>query len=163
LFDQFTNFKSGNRVSTKNPPVIPLLATLPTILSVIQFESHSAIHLLKKRGRIGETCVRKTGEARLFRCNQCDDMFYSLRDLENHTQETHGGYKCHLCKMAFTQRSNLQRHALKHVDFRPFECNLCGRAYYRKNHLMKHMQRIRPLCPLNKNIPVILTIQFAHT
>ncbi|KAM3181451.1 hypothetical protein ACTXT7_014361 [Hymenolepis weldensis] len=145
-----------NPIPTTSLSIFPSMSTLPTMLSATQFESHSVTSSPKKRRRLGGTCIRKTGEARQFRCNQCDDMFYSLRDLENHTQETHGGYKCHLCKMAFTQRSNLQRHALKHVDFRPFECNLCGRAYYRKDHLMRHMQRTHPLHPVEKNIQVKL-------
>ncbi|KAM3173368.1 hypothetical protein ACTXT7_012641 [Hymenolepis weldensis] len=137
-------------------PLFQLTTTLPTMSSTIQLESHSVTPSPKKRKRLGVTSVRKTNDFRQFRCNQCDDIFNSLRNLESHTQETHGGYKCHLCKMPFTQRSNLQRHALKHVDFKPFECNLCERAYYRKDHLMRHMQKAHPFQPVEENIRVKL-------
>ncbi|VDL48662.1 unnamed protein product [Hymenolepis diminuta] len=145
-----------NLFSSTCRPLFQLTTTLPTMSSAIQLESHSVTPSPKKRRRLEVTSVRKTDEFRQFRCNQCDDIFNSLRNLESHTQETHGGYKCHLCKMPFTQRSNLQRHALKHVDFKPFECNLCEKAYYRKDHLMRHMQKAHPFQPVEENIRVKL-------
>ncbi|KAM3181250.1 hypothetical protein ACTXT7_014738 [Hymenolepis weldensis] len=137
-------------------PLYQSAATLPTVLSNMQFEPHSISPPLKKRRRVVGTSVRKLCDVRQFRCNQCDGIFSSLRDLECHTLDVHGGFKCHLCKKPFTQRSNLQRHALKHVDFKPFECILCEKAYYRKDHLMRHMQKTHPFHLVEENIRVKL-------
>nr|CDS26433.1 zinc finger protein [Hymenolepis microstoma] len=140
-------------------PSLPLnhsASTLPTMVTPIQFESHSAAPSPKRRRRVGETSIRKSCELRQFRCNQCDGLFNSLRDLECHTLAVHCGFRCHLCKKPFTQRSNLQRHALKHVDFKPFECVLCEKAYYRKDHLTRHMQKTHPFHPVGEGIRVKL-------
>lgn len=90
---------------------------------------------------------RSTGSRanRRFTCNLCPALqFGSLLELEHHTQRTHGKYECHYCHAKFTQRSNLQRHALRHVGFKPFCCRLCERAYFRKDHLMRHMASQHP-------------------
>ncbi len=79
---------------------------------------------------------------------------------------THGSYRCHVCQAKFTQRSNLQRHALKHVGFKPFECRVCGKAYFRKDHLMRHMEVGHPGYAPRENINVYLTssesLDFLH-
>ncbi|VDO08503.1 unnamed protein product [Rodentolepis nana] len=137
-------------------PLFQPIATNSTMSSGIRFGPYSVASSPVKQRRVGETLVPKPYGYRQYRCNQCDYIFDSIRNLELHTLETHGGYKCHLCKKPFTQRSNLQRHALKHVDFKPFECILCGKAYYRKDHLMRHMQKMHPLHPAEENIQVKL-------
>ncbi|VDO00422.1 unnamed protein product [Rodentolepis nana] len=131
-------------------------STPPAISTAIKFESSSSATTPKRRREVSGTPVRKSCEVRQFRCNQCDGLFNSLRDLECHTLVVHSGFRCHLCKKSFTQRSNLQRHALKHVDFKPFECILCEKAYYRKDHLMRHMQKTHPFHPVGEGIRVKL-------
>nr|CDS26434.1 zinc finger protein [Hymenolepis microstoma] len=137
-------------------PLFQPTAINSTMSSSIQFQPYSVASSPKKQRRFGGTLVQKPFGVRQFRCNQCDCIFGSLRNLDCHTHETHGGYKCHLCKKPFTQRSNLQRHALKHVDFKPFECSLCKKAYYRKDHLMRHMQKTHPYHPADESIQVKL-------
>ncbi|THD25922.1 Zinc finger protein [Fasciola hepatica] len=101
--------------------------------------------------------VRRPSSNRRFPCNQCREEFPSLHTLEEHTMCQHGTYRCHICKAQFTQRSNLQRHALKHVGFKPFECRVCSKAYYRKDHLMRHMEMGHPGYTPRENITVHLT------
>ncbi|CAL8080574.1 unnamed protein product [Calicophoron daubneyi] len=101
--------------------------------------------------------VRRPNSNRRFPCNQCREEFPSLHTLEEHTMFRHGTYRCHICKAQFTQRSNLQRHALKHVGFKPFECRVCSKAYYRKDHLMRHMEMGHPGFIPRENITVHLT------
>lgn len=101
--------------------------------------------------------VRRPSSSRRFPCNQCREEFPSLHTLEEHTMCQHGTYRCHICKAQFTQRSNLQRHALKHVGFKPFECRVCSKAYYRKDHLMRHMEMGHPGYTPRENITVHLT------
>ncbi|VDP91984.1 unnamed protein product [Echinostoma caproni] len=101
--------------------------------------------------------ARRPSSNRRFPCNQCREEFPSLHTLEEHTMCQHGTYRCHICKAQFTQRSNLQRHALKHVGFKPFECRVCSKAYYRKDHLMRHMEMGHPGYTPRENITVHLT------
>ncbi|TNN20240.1 Zinc finger protein [Schistosoma japonicum] len=116
-----------------------------------------------RRGRIGNgltgrfTTIRRPSTNRRFPCNQCKEEFPSLHTLEQHTLSQHGTYRCHICQAQFTQRSNLQRHALKHVGFKPFECRVCSKAYYRKDHLMRHMEMGHPGFTPRDNITVHLT------
>ncbi|PAA86165.1 hypothetical protein BOX15_Mlig001153g3 [Macrostomum lignano] len=81
---------------------------------------------------------------RTFPCNQCGIVFQSLAGLSKHTFTTHKVYKCTFCAASFTQRSNLQRHSLKHVGFKPFECRCCRKSYYRKDHLVRHIEVTHP-------------------
>ncbi|CAH8855453.1 unnamed protein product [Trichobilharzia szidati] len=111
--------------------------------------------LIGPNGRL--TNVRRTSSNRRFPCNQCKEEFPSLHTLEQHTLGQHGTYRCHICRAQFTQRSNLQRHALKHVGFKPFECRVCSKAYYRKDHLMRHMEMGHPGYTPRDNITVHLT------
>lgn len=101
--------------------------------------------------------VRRLNSSRRFECNQCNIQYNSLHALEDHTLEAHGSYRCHMCQANFTQRSNLQRHALKHVGFKPFECRICNKSYYRKDHLMRHMEMVHPGFSPRDHIVVHLT------
>ncbi|CAH8516922.1 unnamed protein product [Schistosoma turkestanicum] len=115
----------------------------------------------RTRVNIGQTgrltTIRRPSTNRRFPCNQCKEEFPSLHTLEQHTLSQHGTYRCHICQAQFTQRSNLQRHALKHVGFKPFECRVCSKAYYRKDHLMRHMEMGHPGFTPRDNITVHLT------
>ncbi|CAI2730350.1 unnamed protein product [Schistosoma spindalis] len=115
----------------------------------------------RTRANVGQTgrltSIRRQSTSRRFPCNQCKEEFPSLHTLEQHTLSQHGTYRCHICQAQFTQRSNLQRHALKHVGFKPFECRVCSKAYYRKDHLMRHMEMGHPGFTPRDNITVHLT------
>ncbi|KAF7257058.1 Zinc finger protein [Paragonimus skrjabini miyazakii] len=79
-----------------------------------------------------------------FVCNQCHKDFASLNLLCAHTFSVHRGFRCTICRAQFTQRSNLQRHSLRHVGFKPFVCKVCDKAYYRKDHLVRHIEVSHP-------------------
>ncbi|KAF5400465.1 Zinc finger protein, partial [Paragonimus heterotremus] len=79
-----------------------------------------------------------------FICNQCHKDFASLNLLCAHTFSVHRGFRCTICRAQFTQRSNLQRHSLRHVGFKPFVCKVCDKAYYRKDHLVRHIEVSHP-------------------
>lgn len=110
-------------------------------------------------GKLGRRRISAGGGCRRpFSCNLCGEGdFKCLQDLETHTLAAHGSYRCHVCSAKFTQRSNLQRHALKHVGFKPFECRVCGKSYFRKDHLMRHMEVMHPSFAARDNINVYLT------
>ncbi|KAF6773636.1 Zinc finger protein [Paragonimus kellicotti] len=100
---------------------------------------------------------RRLAHTRRFVCNQCRKNFVSLAELNRHTVEAHSSFKCTICSAHFTQRSNLQRHSLKHVGFKPFTCNLCKKEYYRKDHLVRHIEVTHPNHDPKMNITVHLT------
>lgn len=79
-----------------------------------------------------------------FTCNQCGDKFRSLNSLTEHTTAVHQWFRCTTCNAKFTQRSNLQRHSLKHLGFKPFKCAICRKEYYRKDHLVRHVEVSHP-------------------
>nr|CDS34020.1 zinc finger protein [Hymenolepis microstoma] len=143
---------SGSAHSNESLPVTPVKPDLASVFSN-QYANYDApgkiISFTKRRISVGR---------RNFPCNQCNKMeFYSLQQLEEHTKVSHGSYRCHICSRTFTQRSNLQRHALKHVGFKPFQCALCLQAYYRKDHLMRHMEVNHPAVNPRENIKVFLS------
>lgn len=87
--------------------------------------------------------VKKRG-VKKFQCNQCNVEFSSLDRLASHTTSAHETYRCMECMQTFTQRSNLQRHSLKHIGFKPFKCGVCDKGYYRKDHLVRHIEISHP-------------------
>ncbi|VDD81670.1 unnamed protein product [Mesocestoides corti] len=135
----------------------PMLDSAPTMLAFTHFHGDQAAASPAKRRRVCPSTVRRSNASRRFPCNQCKEEFGSLHSLEDHTAAVHGGHRCHICQAQFTQRSNLQRHALKHVGFKPFECKVCAKSYYRKDHLMRHMEMGHPGFSPRDNIIVHLT------
>ncbi|VDL60113.1 unnamed protein product [Hymenolepis diminuta] len=143
---------SGSVHSNESSPITPLKPDFPSMLHM-QHGNHDSPGKMKSASK-----RRFTGGRRNFPCNQCNEMeFHSLQQLEEHTMQTHGSYRCHVCSRTFTQRSNLQRHALKHVGFKPFRCGVCLQGYYRKDHLMRHMEVNHPTVNPLENIQVFLT------
>lgn len=92
-----------------------------------------------------------------FVCNQCKLAFLSLNSLCEHTYSQHKAFRCNFCGAQFTQRSNLQRHSLRHVGFKPFVCGVCQKEYYRKDHLVRHIEVTHPGTDSKKNIIVKLS------
>ncbi|VUZ57762.1 unnamed protein product [Hymenolepis diminuta] len=92
-----------------------------------------------------------------FVCNQCKLAFLSLNSLCEHTYSQHKSFRCNFCGAQFTQRSNLQRHSLRHVGFKPFVCGVCKKEYYRKDHLVRHIEVTHPGTDAKKNIIVKLS------
>ena len=127
------------------------------MISHMRRNCSGAAPVTSKKRRSGPYPLRKSLSRRNFLCNQCHDAFNSLRDLERHTVNTHVSYRCTYCDANFTQRSNLQRHSLKHVGFKPFECGICDKSYFRKDHLMRHMETSHPSVPACENIRILLT------
>ncbi|VDN97906.1 unnamed protein product [Rodentolepis nana] len=144
--------RSGSFHSTEISTVAPLKTDFRSRLNNRCEDYESS----KKRTSTSKR--RSTSSRRNFPCNQCNKMeFLSLQQLEEHTKQVHGSYRCHVCSHTFTQRSNLQRHALKHVGFKPFLCGICLQGYYRKDHLMRHMEVNHPTSNSRENIKVFLS------
>ncbi|KAM7539664.1 hypothetical protein Aperf_G00000037752 [Anoplocephala perfoliata] len=71
-------------------------------------------------------------------CHVCNAKFGSRAELNSHTVESHGGWKCSICPKHFKQFGNLGRHMLSHLSVKAYRCNLCGVRYTRRDHLTRH-------------------------
>ncbi|KAM7532903.1 hypothetical protein Aperf_G00000128413 [Anoplocephala perfoliata] len=87
--------------------------------------------------------VRNTSR---FICNLCKSACSSLSELDFHTKQTHGTYRCQYCQVTFTQHCNLVRHIIKHGGVMPFQCDICGAADYRKDDLVRHIKKHHQDC-----------------
>ena len=125
-------------------------ASAPTMVPLAQHNSSRAAPVPSKRRR---THTRTT---RNFACDQCHDVYNSLRDLHHHTMNTHKSYLCMHCNVKFTKRCNLQRHALQHGGFKLFGCAICAQSYFRKDYLMRHLVKSHPGHPIGENIRVLM-------
>ncbi|VDK34930.1 unnamed protein product [Taenia asiatica] len=134
--------------NASNTPVtsVQSLASLPDP-SNEPVDSSEADDILASTRRYGKSFV----------CNQCKLAFLSLNSLCEHTYSQHKAFRCNFCGAQFTQRSNLQRHSLRHVGFKPFVCGVCQKEYYRKDHLVRHIEVTHPGTDSKKNIIVKLT------
>ncbi|KAM3182229.1 hypothetical protein ACTXT7_012805 [Hymenolepis weldensis] len=142
----------GSVTSMESSPVSPLKQDFTSKLNSL-YENLNSHGKMASAPRWRFTDGRKN----VF-CNLCNEMeFPSLQQLEEHTMQVHGCYRCHICSHSFTQRSNLQRHALKHVGFKPLRCRICLQGYYRKDHLMKHIEVNHPTVNPRENIHVFLS------
>ncbi len=131
---------------------LKMMGTVPTMVGQFSTQQQTPT----KRRRINPP-TRRSNSSKKFKCNQCRQEFNSLHALEEHTRVEHETYRCTECNAKFTQRSNLQRHSLKHVGFKPFRCNVCMKSYFRKDHLMRHMEQHHPDISARDNITVLLT------
>ncbi|VDO08143.1 unnamed protein product [Rodentolepis nana] len=86
------------------------------------------------------------------RCNQCEEVFSTVRELSLHTRQIHTHFLCSFCHECFTQYTNLQRHSLIHLNQMPFLCKICNRGYRRMDHIKRHIQRIHPNADPRSNI-----------
>ncbi|XP_003741329.1 zinc finger protein 391 [Galendromus occidentalis] len=74
-------------------------------------------------------------------CPTCSKPFYNTTDLRNHVMAHRGvkPYRCHICGHAFTVKSNLTNHMLRHGPL-DFECQVCGKRLAQPASLRKHLR-----------------------
>ncbi|KAH8859554.1 Zinc finger protein 510 [Schistosoma japonicum] len=162
-------------LSTVHRPILPRICTdkQPLIRSVNNYNlqavispqlkhttsSNSPSKTLTKESpnSTEDSSVLNRRYAKSFICNQCRKPFTSLNLLCEHTFAVHKAFRCTICGAQFTQRSNLQRHSLRHVGFKPFVCKICDKSYYRKDHLVRHIELTHPGCDPRTNLTVKLS------
>ncbi|XP_069363490.1 zinc finger protein 585B-like [Maniola hyperantus] len=80
---------------------------------------------------------------RLYKCDECDQAFFSKVDLGRHFVK-HSGLKqfeCNLCMKAFFYRKSLREHMRIHTNDKRFKCDRCGKAFIQKWNWLGHMRR----------------------
>ena len=65
--------------------------------------------------------------------------------MQNHVDIVHmklRKHKCNLCGKAFTDKTPLRQHMLRHEadpNIRPFKCQQCDKSFILKSHLITHL------------------------
>jgi KRAB domain-containing zinc finger protein len=103
------------------------------------------------------THVRRnhTGE-QPFSCEQCQETFYSEKELKKHINAHIMAHECKVCHKTFGEYDQLARHFLIHTGEKPFTCKLCGKSFRLRPHVIKHV-RIHDGAANRRNGSVVLT------
>nr|CDS32376.1 zinc finger protein [Hymenolepis microstoma] len=164
IISPISSTKAANSVTTSTPrPILPrpitgTITSTPittTFQPLANLQDHSTDGAEPGENDDALASSRRYGKS--FICNQCKLAFLSLNSLCEHTYSQHKSFRCNFCGAQFTQRSNLQRHSLRHVGFKPFVCGVCQKEYYRKDHLVRHIEVTHPGTDAKKNIIVKLS------
>ena len=88
--------------------------------------------------------IRQVHTIARHKCNECDEMFTSVKELRDHSIDVHKrtSFDCDRCDARFTTKSGLEGHVLNiHEKNYPFKCTMCDNAYANKKNLNRHMSR----------------------
>ncbi|XP_058453732.1 zinc finger protein 431-like [Malaya genurostris] len=78
-------------------------------------------------------------------CEICGKGYHSKSAKKQHMINAHvedKPYKCHLCKLSFGSRPQLQKHLIIHTDDRPFACSYCSNTYRTPVDCKRHERAI---------------------
>lgn len=78
-----------------------------------------------------------------FECDQCDEKFGEITDLNSHIRQCHTGmerFLCIMCGKSFAQESSRDRHMQHHAEEWRFDCAVCGEKFAQKSHAESHMR-----------------------
>lgn len=82
---------------------------------------------------------KKIYKRTLHECPVCSKKTQHLKEhMRSHTKEK--PFKCELCDMEFSSRSNRSRHIKIHLNDRPHVCEICNRAFTIRHKLKTHMK-----------------------
>ncbi|XP_061393074.1 zinc finger protein 91 [Musca vetustissima] len=73
-----------------------------------------------------------------YKCDDCEQMFRTQRDLKGHRVREHLGISCDICGKMFAQAGNMRRHRVRHSGIKAFQCTECPKAFYTSKELKSH-------------------------
>ena len=78
------------------------------------------------------------------KCEECFQLFCTLKQLQSHKRNVHFQFSCQLCKKAFTDTANLSRHTNEdHLDCGDKNnCEICGVSFCTLLSLLKHRKEL---------------------
>ncbi|KAJ8932310.1 hypothetical protein NQ318_014155, partial [Aromia moschata] len=77
-----------------------------------------------------------------YRCDLCNIGFSVRSNLRAHEKKYHEGVRfyCSKCTKEFLSKSSLDRHEKIHNGVKDFQCADCTSAFYTKKELLKHQK-----------------------
>ncbi|XP_032362401.1 zinc finger protein 436 isoform X2 [Etheostoma spectabile] len=95
-------------------------------------EPQSGLNSLNDNEVYGSDLRRSTGE------RECGKRFGASGHLRSHAGEK--PFSCSVCKKAFSDNGDLQKHMILHTGEKPFSCSVCEKAFRIIGHLKTHMK-----------------------
>ena len=110
-----------------------------------------------------------TGSLKKYRknypCELCDNVYMSLRKLNDHVKCFHEGekeYSCHMCGKQFTQTHTLKSHILTvHEGRKDHICNHCSKPFGMAKNLLAHIKSVHE--KLKPHLCVTCGKSYAHS
>ena len=79
--------------------------------------------------------------AKEFKCNICDEIFPTNKEVDCHIQSTHPKvFKCRLCSHNFSLSKDLETHIKNQHNSTELKCDSCEKVFYMKWRLNKHKE-----------------------
>ena len=89
--------------------------------------------------KVFSDCVVDT----IFKCNICNLLLKTKRNLKRHIESVHEGkkpFKCNTCDVNFAAKDSLKRHiSLVHERKKSFNCNICDCNFATQQNLNGHI------------------------
>ncbi|KAM7349588.1 uncharacterized protein ACRADG_008459 [Cochliomyia hominivorax] len=85
--------------------------------------------------------IKKNNKLPEYACEECPKIYPYRKQLEEHVNEIHNGYKCSQCDKRFHLLHHLRRHELLHTTEK-FPCPIasCGKIYKAAEYLKRHLE-----------------------
>ena len=82
---------------------------------------------------------RKYVKPRRFSCAECDSIFSTQKELNEHFRISHLPVKCDICEKLFDTPAAMMRHKYKHYEYM-YECDACSCGFHFASQLQEHKQ-----------------------
>ncbi|XP_060069422.1 uncharacterized protein LOC132549501 [Ylistrum balloti] len=94
--------------------------------------------MFKSRRQREEHMAIKHNLPSLFKCKHCEEKFADVKALRVHAKSHVTPCICEFCGKSYPRRTDLIMHRRTHTKEKPIKCNDCGRGFARASTLLSH-------------------------